>query len=46
MPAGTDNDENGGVSWWAADVAADDSGETTLLGGDIRPTITGYFHIR
>ena len=38
MPVGTDNHDNGGFSWWAADVAADDSGKTTVFGGDIRPT--------
>ncbi len=45
MPPGTNHHENGSVSWSAADVAADDSGETTLLGGDIRPTGAGYFPV-
>jgi hypothetical protein len=39
MPPAIHSDDNGSVSWRAADVAADVSGETTLLGGDIRPTI-------
>ena len=45
MPVDIDSHENGSVLWWAADVAADNSGEITLLGGDIRPTGAGYFHV-
>ena len=31
--------ENSGVSWQTADVADNDSGMTTMFGGDIRPTL-------